>query len=132
MASKPKNKRGKAAPTAQDGVEAAQLPPSVQNLARGCVIDVSGASDFYKKKAAVAALLEDFVEPLPSFHYRLKNQFDCYFFANLPVFLRHPPSTPADSLADALFLLGRQWAKTRYGNLPIASIPSDEFLRNAW
>lgn len=133
MASKAKNKRGKSAPTtSQAGVEAARLPPSLQNLVSGSVIDVSGASDFYKKKADVATLLEDFVEPHPHFHYRLKNGFDGYFLVNLSVFLRDHPSKPADALADALFCLGRQWAKTGYGKMPIASIPSDDFLRDAW
>jgi hypothetical protein len=114
------------------GLENAQLRPSVLNLVNGNVIDVSGASDFYKKKAEVATLLEDFVEPRPDSHYRLKNQFDRYFFASLPVFLRNHPRGPADALADALFFLGRQWARIDNGNLPFASIPKDEFLRGQW
>lgn len=79
----------------------------------------------YKKRAEVATLLEDFVEPCPDSHYRLKNQFDRYFFASLPVFLRNHPMGPADALADALFFLGRQWARIDKGNLPFASIPKD-------
>lgn len=39
---------------------------------------------------------------------------------------------PADALADALFFLGREWAKMDYGTLPIASLPTDEFLRIQW
>jgi hypothetical protein len=113
-------------------VEAARLPPSVQNLVSGSVIDVSGASDFYKKKAEVATLLENFIELHPHFRYRLKNGFDGYFLVNLPLFLRGHPTKPADALADALFFLGRQWAKTGYGKMPIASIPSDDFLRDSW
>jgi hypothetical protein len=56
----------------QSRVEGARLSSSLKDLIRGSVIDVSGASDFYKKKAEVAVLLQDFVEPLAN--YRLKNQ----------------------------------------------------------
>jgi hypothetical protein len=116
----------------QSRVEAGRLSSSLKDLIRGSVIDVSGASDFYKKKAEVAALLQDFVEPLANFQYRLKNQFDSYFLSSLPIFLQSDQRNPSDRLADALFYLGRQWAKIDYGTLPIASVPSDEFLRNAW
>lgn len=108
------------------------MPSSVKDLIKECVLNVSGASEFYKKKAAVAALLHDFVEPLPNFHYRLKNQFDSYFLSSLSVFLRDDHREPADMLADALFYLGRQWARIDCGASPIASIPSEEFLRTTW
>jgi hypothetical protein len=39
---------------------------------------------------------------------------------------------PADALAEALFFLGREWAKRASGTLPIASLPTDEFLRFHW
>jgi hypothetical protein len=132
MARKAKQRADPAAGAFRVGLEYAQLPPSFLNLINGNVIDVSGASDFYKKKAEVANLLENFVERCPDSHYRLKNQFDRYFLASLPVFLRGHPMGPADVLADAVFFLGRQWARIDNGKLPLASIPEDEFLRDQW
>jgi hypothetical protein len=128
---KSKSRHGKAAGLRNlpDGVE---WPSAVKDLIRGSVINLSAASDFYKKKAEVAALLQNFVEALPGFHYRLNNNFDRYFFLNLHLFLRNDGRRPADALAEALFFLGRQWAKIDYGKLPIAVTPSDEFLRSAW
>jgi len=113
-------------------MKADRLPSSLHNLVSENVIDISGASGFYKKRAEVATLLQNFVEPRPNFHYRLKNGFDRYFLANLPLFMKGNLLSPSDALADALFLFGRQWARIDYGNLPIASIPSDEFLRHQW
>jgi hypothetical protein len=115
-----------------DPLQSLPLPATIKNLIEGGVISLAGASAFYKKKAEVATLLEDDVEPLPDCRYRLKNRFDSYFFGSLPMFLRSDPRRPADSLADALFFLGRQWAKIGRANLPTASIPSDEFLHKAW
>jgi hypothetical protein len=108
-----------------------ELPPSVLRLINGSIIDISEASDFYKKRADVATVLPNFVERRSEFRYKLKNQFDRFYFINLRLFL-FPSMEPADLLADALFRLGRQWAKTDYGRLPFAVIPSDEFLRNQW
>jgi hypothetical protein len=128
---KSKSRHGKAARLRdlQDGV---QWPPAVKDLIRGSVINLSAASDFHKKKAEVATLLQDFVEPLPNCHYRLQNNFDRYFFINLHLFLRNDGRRPADALAEALFFLGRQWAKIDYGKLPVAKTPSDDFLCSAW
>jgi hypothetical protein len=106
-----------------------QLPDVVAKLFRGNVIDLSGASKFYRKKANVATLLEGFVEPLPNSQFRLDNGFDSFFLGNLRLFLTGTSGSVSDSIAEALFRLGRQWAKTDYGRLPHASIPSDEFLR---
>jgi hypothetical protein len=128
---KSKSRHGKAAGL-RDLQDDVQWPSAVKDLIRGSVINLSAASDFYKKKAEVAALLPDFVEPLPNCQYRLKNNFDRYFFINLHLFLRNDGRRPADALAEALFFLGRQWAKIDYGKLPIAVTPSDEFLRSAW
>jgi hypothetical protein len=89
-------------------------------------------SKFYRKKANIATLLEGFVEPLPNSHFRLANGFDLYCLGNLRFFLTGTPRSVAGSIAEALFYLGRQWAKTDYGRLPLASIPSDEFLRGVW
>jgi hypothetical protein len=52
----------------------------------------------------------------------------CTGFARWWIFAR----SVSDSIAEALFRLGRQWAKIDYGRLPLASIPSDEFLRSVW
>jgi hypothetical protein len=110
-----------------------RLPPQVRHLVNGTVINLSGASAFYKKKAEVVTLLRDFVEALPDSHYRLKNQFESWFLGSLAVFFRRNDSRPpADILADALFLLGQHWAKIDYGKMPIGSIPTDKFLREAW
>jgi hypothetical protein len=111
--------------------KAKELPPSVLSLINGSIIDISEASDFYKKKAEVATLLPDFVEKGSEFRYKLKNQFDRFYFVNLRLFL-FPAMKPADILADALFRLGRQWAKTDFGRLPFAVTPTDEFLLNQW
>lgn len=66
------NKRSKAeAPTsASSSKDVVQLPEAVAELVCGNVIDLSGASNFYRKKANVATLLEGFVELLPNSHFR--------------------------------------------------------------
>ena len=127
-----KNKGEPARKVLQANMKADRLLSSLHNLVSENVIDISGASGFYKKRAEVATLLQNFVEPRPNFHYRLKNGFDCYFLANFPLFMKGNLLSPSDALADALFVFGRQWARIDYGNLPIASIPSDEFLRHQW
>ncbi len=109
-----------------------EIPPSVLRFIKGSIIDISEASDFYRKRAEVATLLRDFVEPRPNSSYFLKNRFDRHFLVNLPLMLRPHVMRPADALADALFLLGREWAKRDFGNLPIAALPTDEFLRTQW
>src|SRR6266567_5399228 len=132
MGRKAKKKGGTVHHRHPNRVQSDRLPPSIQKLVRGSVIDISGASDFYKKRAEVATVLQNHVEVHPSFHYALKNKFGRYFLANLPLFVRGHPLGPADAVADALFFLGKQWAEIAYGNLPIASIPSDEFLHDQW
>jgi len=109
-----------------------QFLEPVAKLLRGNVIDLSGASKFYLRRANVATLLEGFVEPLPNSHFRLANGFDRYFIGNLRLFLTGTSESVSDSIAEALFRLGRQWAKTDYGRLPLASVPSDEFFRSVW
>jgi hypothetical protein len=42
--------------------KAQEFPPSILSLINGSIIDISEASDFYKKKAEIATLLSDFVE----------------------------------------------------------------------
>lgn len=128
MSIEPKKSRTKADRVAR----AKRVPAEVQPLIRENIIDISGASNFFKKKAGVATLLKGFVEALPDSQFRLENNFDTYFLGNLPLILKGHPMKPADALADALFFLGREWAKRDYGNLPIASLPTDEFLRIQW
>ncbi len=95
-------------------------------------VHLSGASEFFRKRAETAILLRDFVEMLPNSSYRLKNGFDRFFFINLPMFAQTHRMSAPDALADALFTLGRQWARVDYGRLPIATVPTDEYLRSRW
>jgi hypothetical protein len=127
------NKRAKSDKMANEAVSRAKrLPAEVQPLIRKNIIDLSGASHFFKKKAGVATLLKGFVEALPNSQFRLENDFDAYFLNNLPLFLKGHSMNIADVLAEALFRLGREFAKRDYGNLPIGSLPTDEFLRMQW
>jgi hypothetical protein len=129
-------KKPKRINTAQLGQSAhnaeAPLPENVRRLIRGKVIDLSGASNFFKKRAEAASSLQGFVEPLHNFHYRLTNRFDSFYFVNLHHFYGSNSLEVPDALAEGLYQLGRHWAKIDCGNLPIASIPSDDFLRSEW
>src|ERR1700690_2286400 len=116
----------------QSRLGAKQVPAEVQPFIKENIIDISGASDFFKRKARVATLLKGFVEVLPDSRFRLENNFDVFFLNTLPLLLPGHSMKPADALADALFRLGREWAKKDYGNLPIGSLPTDEFLRMQW
>jgi hypothetical protein len=61
------NKRAKSDKMANEAVSRAKrLPAEVQPLIRKNIIDLSGASHFFKKKAGVATLLKGFVEALPN------------------------------------------------------------------
>jgi hypothetical protein len=115
------------------GVPPYSPPAQIAHLVRGSVINLSGASDFYKKKAHVATLLADLVEPLSNCRYRFKGGFAPYYFENLRFYLQ--PSdrrSVADNMAEALFALSKNLPKIDYGRLPIGSTPTDEFLRGAW
>jgi hypothetical protein len=85
------------------------------------VLDLSKASDFYQKEAAVAEVLADYVEKVPDSRYRLKNGFEAFFRGSLQVFLARHPAQPADALADALFQLARRWAEL----MRVDSLPGD-------
>jgi hypothetical protein len=124
----------KKAPDSQLPADVAQnqLPPSILALIDENTLYLSGASEFFRKKAETAALLQDFVEAFPNSSYRLKNGFDRFFLANLPMFAQTHRLSAPDALADALFTLGRQWARIDYGKLPIATVPTDEYLRSQW
>src|SRR5579859_3838959 len=61
----------------------------------GNVLDVSQASTFYQKEAAVVEVLTNYVEKLPGSRYKLKNGFDTFFHGSLPVFLAGHPAQPA-------------------------------------
>jgi len=56
-----------------------RLPASISTLIGENILHLSGASNFFKKRADAAVLLRDFVEPLPNSCYRLKNGFDRVF-----------------------------------------------------
>jgi len=135
MASRNKNEkrsRGSAPKNYQDGAQDEEVPQQVRHLVQGSVLDLSGASDFYRKRADVATMLKD-VELIPPAGYRLKDDFVSWFFGSLPVFFRQKDSRrPPDILADALFLIGQHWANIDSGKLQRAQVPADEFLRKAW
>jgi hypothetical protein len=109
-----------------------RLPPSIAALIADNTVHLSGASEFFKKRAETATLLRDFVEALPNSSYRLKNGFDRFFFGNLSMFAQTHQMSAPNALADALFTVGRQWARVDYGRLPIATLPTDEYLRSQW
>ncbi len=106
----------------------------LKSYVHGNVIDLSNASDFYQREAAVAETLDDYVERLPSVKYKLKNGFDTYFDRSLPVFLSGLPLQPADALAHSLFQIAHSWATGMY----VGSLPGDwrctrsEALKNEW
>lgn len=135
MAKKPKNENRsqRSVPNNyRDGTQDEELPQKVKDLIHGSVLNLSGASDFYKKMAKVATTLDD-VELLPPARYRLKGDFANWFFRSLPARCRQSDwALPADILAEALFSLGQHWVKIDCGKLPFATFPTDEFLRNAW
>lgn len=98
------------------------------------VLDLSKASEFYQREAAVTESLVDCVERLPGSQYRLKDGFAAFFHRSLSLFLAGHPLQPADALADSLFRLAQAWANRRY----IDSLPGDwrctriEALREEW
>jgi hypothetical protein len=106
----------------------------LDSYVQGNIIDLSKASSFFQKEAAVAEVLTDYVEKLPHSRYRLKNGFDAFFHGSLPVFLANHPAQPADALADSLFRVAKAWANGRY----VDSLPGDwrctrtEALSNEW
>src|SRR4051812_21303397 len=79
--------------------EEAAIPTALRNASRdlrerilecyvhGNVVDVSQASTFYQKEAAVVEVLTNYVEKLPGSQYKLKNGFDTFFHGSLPVLL---------------------------------------------
>jgi hypothetical protein len=108
-----------------------KIPPP---YVHGNVLDLSKASEFYRKEAAVAVALTDYVECLPRSRYRLKNGFDVFFHGSLPKLLANHPAQPADALADSLFRLAQAWAEIKH----VDSLPGDrrstsnEVLNDEW
>jgi hypothetical protein len=137
--SKSASKSSNLHPEAATGTD---LPKPGQNLreiilkscVHGNVLDLSKASDFYQRKAAVAEALADYVERLPGQRYKLKNGFDAFFHHSWAFFLPGHSSQPADALADSLCRIAQAWANSRY----VDSLPGDwrctrtEALRNEW
>jgi hypothetical protein len=87
----------------------------------GDILDLSKASDFYQREAAVAESLADYVKRLPGPQYKLKNGFDASFHHTLPLLLAQCPLQPADALADSLFRIARAWANS----MCVGSLPGD-------
>jgi hypothetical protein len=108
--------------------------PTVYTYVHGAVLDLSKASDFYQREAAVAEALADYVERLPGSQYSLKNGFDAFFRQSLPLFLAGNPLQPADALADSLFRI----ARARANSMCVDSLPGDwrctrtEALTSEW
>src|SRR5947209_6169854 len=76
------------APPPSSGAQDVRLPPSIVGSTGENTVQLSGASEFFRKRAESAPLLVDFVEALPNCSYRLKNGFEHFFFVNLPMFPR--------------------------------------------
>jgi hypothetical protein len=106
---------------------------AVYTYIHGDVLDLSKASDFYQRQAAVAEALAGYVERLPGSKYRLKNGFETSL-RSLPFFLNGQPLQPADDLAHSLFRMAELWARRKY----VDSWPGDwrctrsEALSNEW
>jgi hypothetical protein len=85
------------------------------------VLDLTKASDFYQKEAAVTEVLTNHIERLPQSRYKLKNGFDAFFRESLPLSLARHPEQPADALADSLLRLARSWVEI----MRVDSLPGD-------
>lgn len=92
MSIQPKKSRAKGDGVAkQVQLRAKQIPAEVQPLIRENIIDISGASDFFKKRAEVSTLLKGFVEALPDSQFRLEDNFHAYFsitYRSFSMFIR--------------------------------------------
>jgi hypothetical protein len=73
-------------------------------------LDLSAASDFYQRLAAVTEALTDHVQRLPGSQYKLKSGFDAYFRQSFHLFLGIDPSQqPADALAYSFLRMAQAW-----------------------
>jgi hypothetical protein len=108
------------------------IPEEFRTLISGTTIDLSGASEFYKNKAAITVLLQEFVEPLDNHHYRLKNGFDDWYLGSLRPYSARNWETPVNTLAEALFQLGIYWARIEYGHVPKNPELYQQFLADPW
>jgi hypothetical protein len=93
------------------------IPSRFQGYINGNVIDLSQASDFYKKLAAIAEELPHcYLERLRGGQYKLKNKFDTWFFSSLAVVAGRNPEAPPNAMAEALFQLAFHWAEIEYNS----------------
>jgi hypothetical protein len=103
----------------------------------GNVVDVSKASSFFQKEAAIAEVLTNHVEKLPQSRYLLKNGFENFFFNNLD-FVLNREAEPADAIAHSLFRLAQHWVETTYvDSLPgegssVSSAALDREWKRSW
>jgi hypothetical protein len=106
----------------------------LKSYVHGNVLDLSKASDFYQREAAVAEVLAEYVERLPGPRYKLKNGFDAFFHQSWAFSLLSHSSQPADALAHSLFKTAQAWTHSKY----VDSWPGDwrctrtEALSNEW
>jgi hypothetical protein len=93
----------------------------IKSYFRDNVLDLSEASDFYKREAAVTEELGDCVQRLHGERFKLKGVFGVSFRRCFPLFLSDVPADPPDALAHSLFRMAQQWANSSYAN----SLPGD-------
>jgi hypothetical protein len=119
--SNPSSKAASRHPGAATGADLRDLRDRIlKSYVHGNVLDLSKASDFYRREAAVAEVLADYVELLPGSRVRLKNGFDACFHHSWALFPAGEPS-PADALAHSLFRIAQAWANSQY----VDSLPGD-------
>jgi len=139
MSSKPASKAANRRPEAAIGAEPHKLDQVLRerilkSYVHNNILDLSKASDFYQREAAVTEALADYVERLRGSQYKLKNGLDTCFHRSLSIFLAGCPLQPADALAHTLFRVARAWANSRYAD----SLPGDwrctrpDALSNEW
>jgi hypothetical protein len=83
---------------------------AVASCINGNTVDLSRASEFYRRLAKVALELTDYVEALSGNKYKLMGRFAPFFFKSLPVCLDRRPAEPVDAVAESLFQLAKAWA----------------------
>jgi hypothetical protein len=131
-----KSTRGRQTPPLSHRIKdlTTSIPSRFREYINANLIDLSQASNFYKKVAAVSEELTDrYVEHLDGDKYRLKNGFDTWFFGSLRVASESHPEAPPNALAWSLFLLARYFAEIKYSDqFGDARAITDEVLLDEW
>lgn len=78
------------------------------------MLHLADATEFYRREAAIALEVVDYVEARDESQYLLKGGFEGFFFLHLPSILPFLPTEPVNALAKALFILARSWAYILY------------------